>query len=259
MDLALLLALAKTQILTTTSIEVFIFLVAIACVTSFITAVFGAGGGVMMLGAMAQVLPPQVIIPLHGVVQLGSNSGRALMSWRFVDWGLITRFIPGAMLGILLGSLLLVSLAPAVIYLTVACFILYLCWGPKLPKLVLGTLGTSIAAAVTSFLTLFVGASGPLVGAFIKQLHACKFTTVATFAVAMACQHLMKISVFYHVGFPLLDWLPLLMCMIFSGAIGTFVGLRVLKYMSDKSFHRTFNLILTALAFRMIWQAWQAF
>lgn len=114
------------------------------------------------------------------------------------------------------------------------------------------------AAAVTSFLTLFVGASGPLVAAFIKQVHVCKFTTIATFAVAMTSQHLLKISVFYQIGFPLLDWLPLLMCMILSGAIGTFVGLRVLKYMSDKSFHRTFNLILTALAFRMIWQAWQA-
>lgn len=258
MDLTAYLDLVLELILATTSIEVFVFLVAIASMTSFITAVFGAGGGVMMLGAMAQVLPPQVIIPLHGVVQLGSNSGRALMSWRYIDWPLIYRFLPGALIGILLGSVLLISLSPAVIYLTVACFILYLCWGPKLPKLVLGTLGTVIAAAVTSFITLFVGASGPLVGAFIKQLHVCKFTTVATFACAMSCQHLLKIGVFYQVGFPLIDWLPLLVCMILSGAMGTFIGLRVLKYMSDKSFNRTFNYILTALAIRMIWQAWEA-
>lgn len=258
MDVTAFLAWFESYFLATTSFNVFVILVAVACFTSFITAVFGAGGGVMMLGAMAQVLPPQVIIPLHGVVQLGSNCGRAIMSWRYIDWRLISRFLPGAFVGILFGSLLLVSLTPATIYLTVALFILYLCWGPKLPKLVLGTLGTSIAAAVTSFLTLFVGASGPLVAAFIKQVHVCKFTTIATFAVAMTSQHLLKISVFYQIGFPLLDWLPLLMCMILSGAIGTFVGLRVLKYMSDKSFHRTFNLILTALAFRMIWQAWQA-
>lgn len=258
MELSALIELVKTQILITTSIEVFAFLVSIACITSFITAVFGAGGGVMMLGAMAQVLPPQVIIPLHGVVQLGSNSGRALMSWRYINWRLISHFLPGALIGILLGSLLLVSLAPAVIYLTVAVFILYLCWGPQLPKLVLGPVGTAIAAAVTSFLTLFVGASGPLVAAFIKQFHACKFTTVATFAVAMSCQHLLKISVFYQVGFPLEAWLPLLICMILSGAVGTFIGLRVLKYVSDKSFNRTFNVILTALALRMIWQAYNA-
>ncbi|EAQ67805.1 Predicted permease [Marinomonas sp. MED121] len=243
----------------TASVQLSIFLILIASFTSFVTAVFGAGGGVMMLGVMAQVLPPQVIIPLHGVVQLGSNSGRALMSWRYIDWRLMTRFLPGAILGIVLGSLLLVSLSPAVIYLTIAIFILYLCWGPKLPKLILGSLGTGIAAAVTSFITLFVGASGPLVGAFIKQLHTCKFTTVATFAAAMSCQHLLKISVFHQAGFPLLEWLPLLVCMILSGAIGTFIGLRILQYISDKSFELTFNLILTALALRMVWQAWEAF
>jgi len=258
MDLTAYVEQSKSLILATSSIEVFAFLVTVACLTSFVTAVFGAGGGVMMLGAMAQVLPAQVIIPLHGVVQLGSNSGRALMSWRYIDWRLISHFLPGAVLGIILGSLLLVSLSPAVIYLSVAFFILYLCWGPKLPKLVLGPLGTGVAAAITSFLTLFVGASGPLVAAFIKQLHVCKFTTVATFAVAMSCQHLLKIAVFYQVGFSLLEWLPLLFCMIMSGAIGTFIGLKVLKYMSNKSFNRTFNLILTALAFRMIWQAYNA-
>lgn len=258
MDLIKFLDQVQSLILATSSIEVFFFLVTAACLTSFITAVFGAGGGVMMLGAMAQVLPPQVIIPLHGVVQLGSNSGRGLMSWRYIDWTLILHFLPGALVGIFIGSLLLVSLSPAVIYLSVAFFILYLCWGPKLPKLILGPLGTGIAAAITSFLTLFVGASGPLVAAFIKQLHVCKFTTVATFAVAMSCQHVLKIAVFYQVGFPLLEWLPLLSCMIMSGAIGTFVGLRVLKYVSEKSFNRTFNLILSALAIRMIWQGYSA-
>ncbi len=256
MDLTAYFYQVQSLALEVTSLEVFSFLVVVACMTSFVTAVFGAGGGVMMLGAMAQVLPPQVIIPLHGVVQLGSNSGRALMSWRYVDWRLIFHFLPGALVGIFIGSLLLVSLSPAVIYFSVAFFILYLCWGPKLPKLVLGPLGTSIAAAFTSFLTLFVGASGPLVAAFIKQLHVCKFTTVATFAVAMSCQHLLKIAVFYQVGFPLLEWLPLLFCMIMSGAIGTFMGLRMLKYVSDKSFNRTFNLILSGLALRMIWQGY---
>ena len=62
--------------------HVFTLLVIVSGLTSFFTASFGAGGGVMLLGVMAQVLPPQLIIPLHGVAQLGSNAGRAAMSWR---------------------------------------------------------------------------------------------------------------------------------------------------------------------------------
>ncbi|UTW00355.1 sulfite exporter TauE/SafE family protein [Marinomonas rhizomae] len=235
--------------------HLFILLVIVSGLTSFFTASFGAGGGVMLLGVMAQVLPPQLIIPLHGVAQLGSNAGRAAMSWRHIDWKLIGTFAPGALLGAFIGSFVLVSLPPAIMYLTIALFILYLCWGPKLPKMVLGPWGTAIAGGVTTFITLFAGATGPLVAAFIKQIHADRFRTVATFATAMSLQHVLKITVFEVAGFPLVDWLPLLFCMVISGAIGTWVGLKVLKRMPDRHFHRIFNIVLTAMALRLIWQS----
>ena len=235
--------------------HVFIMLVAVSGLTSFFTASFGAGGGVMLLGVMAQVLPPQLIIPLHGVVQLGSNAGRAAMSWRHIDWALIGAFLPGALLGALLGSFVLVALPPAIMYLTIALFILYLCWGPTLPKMILGKWGTVMAGAITTFITLFAGATGPLVAAFVKQIHADRFRTVATFATAMSLQHILKVTVFEVAGFPLTAWLPLLACMIVSGTLGTWVGLRVLKRMPDHYFHRIFNIVLTLMALRLIWQS----
>lgn len=234
---------------------IFLLLMVASALGSFLTASLGVGGGVMLLGVMAQVLPPQLIIPLHGVAQLGSNAGRAAMSWRHIDWKLIAAFLPGAVVGALIGSFVLVALPPAVMYLTIALFILYLCWGPKLPKMVLGSWGTVLAGGVTTFITLFAGATGPLVAAFIKQIHADRFRTVATFAMAMSLQHVLKIAVFEIAGFPLEPWLPLLACMIVSGAIGTWVGLKLLKRMSDHHFQRIFNIALTLMALRLIWQS----
>ncbi len=237
------------------SLAVFCLLIACAAFTSLLTASLGAGGGVMLLGIMAQVLPAPVIIPLHGVVQLGSNGGRALMAWRHIDWRTLGAFVPGALVGAALGSVVLVRLPPAALYLCIAAFILYLCWGPKLPKLVLGPVGTAIAGGVTTFITLFAGATGPLVAAFIKQMHADRFRTVATFAAAMSVQHVVKIPVFEQAGFDLLPWLPLLGAMIAGGALGTWLGLRVLKRMKDVHFSVLFNWVMTALAVRLIWQA----
>ncbi|RNF52646.1 sulfite exporter TauE/SafE family protein [Marinomonas hwangdonensis] len=234
---------------------VFLLLMVASALGSFLTASLGVGGGVMLLGVMAQVLPPQLIIPLHGVAQLGSNAGRAAMSWRHIDWRLIAAFLPGAVVGALIGSFVLVALPPAVMYLTIALFILYLCWGPKLPKMVLGPWGTILAGGVTTFITLFAGATGPLVAAFIKQIHADRFRTVATFAMAMSLQHVLKIAVFEVAGFSLEPWLPLLACMIVSGALGTWVGLKLLKRMSDHYFQRIFNIALTLMALRLIWQS----
>lgn len=235
--------------------HIFLLLVVVAGLTSFFTATFGAGGGVMLLGVMAQVLPPQFIIPLHGVVQLGSNAGRAAMSWRHIDWRLIGAFLPGAIVGAVIGSFVLVALPPGIMYLSIAVFILYLCWGPKLPKMVLGSWGTAIAATITTFITLFAGATGPLVASFIKQIYADRFRTVATFATAMSLQHMLKITVFEAAGFSLIAWMPLLLCMVSSGAIGTWVGLKLLKRISNKHFHTVFNAVLTVLAIRLLWQS----
>ena len=91
-----------------------------------------------------------------------------------------------------------------------------------------------MAGAITTFITLFAGATGPLVAAFVKQIHADRFRTVATFAAAMSLQHILKVTVFEVAGFPLEAWLPLLACMIISGAVGTWVGLRLLKRMPDR-------------------------
>ena len=209
----------------------------------------------MLLGVMAQILPPQLVIPLHGVVQLGSNAGRAVMSWRHIDVKMILAFLPGAVIGALLGSFVLVSLAPAVIYLSIAGFILYLCWGPPLPRMVMGKWGPAVVGLVTTFLTLFVGATGPLIGAFLKQVFVERFRIVATFAAAMTLQHVFKIMVFTGTGFDLTPWLPLLLAMVTGGAIGTWVGLHVLRRMPDRHFKRVFNWLLTLMALRLIWQA----
>ena len=52
-------------------------LVGASVFTSAITAAFGVGGGIVMLLLMSLFMPVSALIPVHGVVQLGSNAGRA--------------------------------------------------------------------------------------------------------------------------------------------------------------------------------------
>ncbi len=209
----------------------------------------------MMLGVMAQVIPPQIIIPLHGFIQLGSNGGRAIMSWKHIDWNLISMFAPGVVAGAAIGFFVLVSIPPEMMYLSIAAFILFLCWGPKIPSVALGKSGVFAAGLITSFVGLFVGASGPLVGAFVKQVHVARLTTIATFAFAMTLQHVTKLAVFGVAGFEFIPWLPLLILMVLSGSLGTWFGLKFVKKMSDVYFNRAFNIVLTGLALRLVWQA----
>jgi len=232
-----------------------ILLVVCAAFTSFVTASIGVGGGVMLLAIMAQILPPEVIIPVHGIVQLGSNFGRATMSARHIDWHLIAWFAPGAIVGGVLGSFVIVTLPPQYLYLSIGLFTLFLCWSPKLPAVAVGRAGTTAIGGVTTFLTLFVGATGPIVGAFINQRNVDRFAIVATFAAAMSIQHMLKAGIFQSVGFDLRPWIGLTLAMIATGAIGTWTGLKLLKRFPDRWFRPAFRIVLSLLALRLLWQA----
>lgn len=234
-------------------------LVAASALTSAITASLGIGGGVLLLAIMAIVMPPAAIIPVHGMVQLGSNGGRAAMTLHHINLRLIAWFAPGALLGAWLGSLFLVDLPLSLVQLSIAAFILLLCWGPPIPRLATGPAGTLLAATATTFISLFVGATGPLVAAFVKQQQRGeRFSTVATFASAMCLQHAPKAIVYGAAGFIFADWLGLMLLMIAAGAVGTWLGLRLLRRMSDSRFTLIFNALLTVLALRLIWQALQS-
>ncbi|WP_404369231.1 sulfite exporter TauE/SafE family protein [Marinobacter sp.] len=237
------------------SLPIALVLLACSVLTSMITASLGAGGGVLLLVLMALWLPPAAIIPVHGMIQLGSNTGRAALTWQNIDWRVIAAFAPGVLVGAAVGSWLLVELPAAVWQVSIGVFVLYLCWGPALPRKAVGIPGTFLVSCATSFLSLFVGASGPLVAAFIKQIHSDRFTAVATFATAMTLQHAPKALVFTLAGFVFHEWVVFVIAMIACGFAGTWVGLNMLNSLSDRRFHLVFNLILTLLALRLLWQA----
>lgn len=232
------------------------FLIVFAGITSAITASIGVGGGVLLLAVMALTLPPAAIIPLHGMVQFGSNFNRAVMTLKGIDWKLLAAFTPGATLGAGLASLFLVELPMQFLQLTIAGFILFLTWGPKVPAVGLGRMGTFLAALITTFISMFVGATGPLVAAFVKQQQqGDRLRTVANFAAAMSVQHLPKAIVFGAAGFVFADWLGLILLMIASGALGTWLGLKLLNKLSNHKFGLIINTVLTLMAMRLIWSA----
>ena len=237
------------------SSAVALFLLGASVVTSMLTAMLGAGGGVLLLVLMASWMPAAAIIPVHGMIQLGSNSGRAVLTWHHIDWRVILAFTPGVLVGAALGAWLLIDMPAQLWQLSIAVFVLYLCWGPKLTKNSFGTAGIFIASGITSFISLFVGATGPLVAAFIKQIHEDRFKTVSTFATAMTLQHAPKAFIFGFTGFVFSDWLLFILAMIACGFAGTWIGLHILKTMSNRWFSTAFNVVLTLLALRLLWQA----
>ncbi|WP_083250974.1 hypothetical protein [Acidihalobacter aeolianus] len=162
----------------------------------------------------------------------------------------------GAFLLVVMAELvpLLGHIAPEWIPLCVALFILAFTWLP-LPRVVHGThpLPLVLGGFFTTLATVQVGATGPLVSAWLGRAHADRWAYTANFSSCMTLQHTLKLAAFSLAGFVFLPWLPLLALMIVCGYLGTLTGLKVLGKMRDGHFKPLFRLVMTALAGRILW------
>ena len=225
-------------------------LMGISFLGSFITAAFGIGGGVVVLAVLATLLPPAALIPVHGVVQFGSNAGRTLIMRAHINRAILGVFLIGTLAGVILGGLLVVELPPAIVQVAVGAFILWTIFF-KPPGFIRRS--AMIAGGFSSFLTMFFGATGPFVAAYLRTHAFAKMVHVATHAACMTAQHGLKIVAFGILGFAFGPYIPLIVGMIGFGFLGTLAGRRVLMKIDEKIFNLGLKIILILLALRLIW------
>ncbi len=233
----------------------FLILCGVSFLGSFLTATMGIGGGVLVLATMAQLLPPAVLIPVHGVVQTGSNVGRATLMRSHIKTGIVLVFFVGTILGALLGAKLVITLPITLLHTVLGLFILYATWAPKFKTSKPGKLAFFSVGFGATLATMFVGATGPLVAPFVNAACPERQQVVATHAALMTIQHGLKIIAFGTLGFAFGPYIPLLIGLIAFGFAGTWCGKHMLVHLPEKMFRTGLKIILTLLAGRLLYSA----
>ncbi len=228
-------------------------LIVISCFTSMLTASLGIGGGILMLATIAQLLPANATIPVHGVVQLGSNTSRTLVMLKNVQWRLVAWFTMGSILGALIGGQVVINLPIELLRSVLGLFILITVWVPSLVTKLASNKALFMGAALSTFVTMFIGATGPIVLAIIRTFNLHRVALVATSAACLVWQHALKTLVFGLLGFAFAPYLSLIVLMIASGFVGTLIGKKLLLKIDPQRFQVWLNLILSVLALRLLW------
>lgn len=217
---------------------------------SFITVAFGIGGGAALLAVMATLMPPAALIPVHGVVQTGSNLGRALTTFTHAYWPAVPAFLGGSLVGAAAGGAIAVNIPPAFVQIGVGLFIIWSVLA-KAPRAIRDW--PFAIGAISSFLTMFFGATGVFVATFTKSHGLGRHAHVATHAVLMTIQHAVKTVVFGLLGFAFAPWFGFAAAMIATGFFGTLVGRLVLNRMHDLHFRRALDIVLLLIAARLVY------
>lgn len=230
-------------------------LVILSFFTSAMTAAFGIGGGVAMLGALASTVPPATIIAIHGLVQFGSNIGRTIVQRAHILWRPVLLFSVGSIVGVFIGAWLVTSVSTRFLLAALGVFILVMVWLPK-PRIPgLERSGLVAGGVIASVLSMFLGAVGPFVQALLLPLKPERRALIATFSAMQTLQHALKVIAFGAIGFSFGDWLPLTLAMIVSGFLGTLAGTALLERIPERIFSMLLKVVLTLVALDLLRQA----
>lgn len=226
---------------------------------SFAAAFFGvwagAAGGVILLATMALVVPAAVLIPMHTVVMLGTGATRTMILWRFVMRKTILPYLIGAAAGAALGAKVFIALPISISLGILGAFILLVTWMPALGKLG-AERGRFVALGFfTTFLGIFVSATGTLLAPFVASAAPDRRNHSATLGALMLTTHVAKLVAFGVMGFAIGQFMPLAIAMIAASTAGNWIGKMALTYTPEARFRLIFQLVLTAMALKLLWNA----
>lgn len=229
-----------------------ISLTLIATITSAIAGILGFGGGMLLIAIMPIFLPAAVIIPIHGIVQLASNSSRVALSFNHVAWQLLPQFLIGSVIGLVIFTTLLLNISTDYIPIAIGSYILLNLWSIPFANTMKRFESFYIVGAFQTGLSLIVGATGPLTQNILLKKLQDKDQIIATGAVFMSISHLAKIFVFALIGFQLNEYFLILVVMSLGAILGTYLGSIARKKVNNQLYLTIIKYLLTLLAVKMM-------
>jgi uncharacterized membrane protein YfcA len=213
-------------------------LCAVALLTATLSAVVGMAGGITLLSVMLLFFDPLVAIPIHGVVQLVSNSSRTYVQRKHVEWKILRSYslmlVPMGFVGLAVAQ----SLPPTVTRALIGTFVLLATWKPS--WLLIGAHPERsdthrrffVLGAVVGVLNMTIGAAGPRIAPFFLRIGLTRQALIGTKAACQAVGHLVKIAIFGIAGFVFADYaIPLALLSLWVIG-GTWVGSQLLEHVS---------------------------
>lgn len=231
----------------------------VAFLTSALSGVVGMGGGTLLLATMAHFFAPAVLIPIHGIVQLGSNVSRASIGVKDIRWSFVLPFLVGACLGAFLGSRFVLSIPESIMSILLATFILVMTWLPPLKNPIQIPGKFFLTGIFISFISLFLGATGPVQAPFFLNENLTKHELIATKAACQSLIHLLKIIVFGFLGFTFSQYYDLLFFLLISVTLGSLVGKWFLERLPEEHFLLIFKIATTILVIPLILKGFRSF
>ena len=232
-----------------------IILGVIATLTSIVSAIFGLGGGVLLISVLPDFLPGAAVIPVHSFTQFFSNFSRVCFSFKSVKWSLLPEFLIGSLVGAILFGFFLSQIPGQYLPLTIGIYLLLNMWVRRFSDLFARLESMFLLGLIKTGMGLFVGATGPLSAAILYKKLQQKESIVATNAALMGISHIFKLLLFGFLGFQFQKYIYTMIFMISGAVLGSFIGTKLRQYIGNRNFEIFLKILITVLAIKMVIQS----
>jgi uncharacterized membrane protein YfcA len=168
-----------------------------ALFTSFVSSIFGMLGGLLLMAVLITIMSTGPAMVLHGLIQFVSNSYRAFLNRKDIQWRIISVFLVGAVAA--LWGLTFFAFVPNEAAVLIALGLL-----PFIAAGLPNTLTLDISRPYMPVLVglivvpvnVLTGVGGPILDIFFQRVSLTRHQVVATKAVIQALAHTTKIIYF---------------------------------------------------------------
>lgn len=234
----------------------FVVLGVAALATAALTAVAGAGGGMILLIVILQFVDPLIAVPVHGAIQLFGNGTRAITLRRDVDRSLMLPYLVPLVPFMVIGYLIADAVPRSGGRTLIGIFALIGVWWPAATAWLAPEPGRGsrfgIVGVVSGVLNPTVGAAGPLIAPAFRTATRDHVAFVGTFAVSQVMSHVTKVVVFVVAGFAWREHLDLIAVGAVGVIVGTRLGARWLHRLDPVMLDRLFKVVVTVGAARLL-------
>jgi uncharacterized membrane protein YfcA len=241
-----------------------LFLLAAAFGTATLSGVFGMAGGLVLMGALALVLPVKAAFVTHGLLQLVANGWRAILHRRHLRWDIVGVYALASLIAGAVVTAIAFTPSKPLLYLLLGLIPAVLWLPQRWIRLDAAKPAQAFASGLlVTGVNLTAGVAGPLLDIFFVRTELTRHAIVATKAATQVFSHLAKIVVY---GLPLVaapaSGLPSVW--VFGLAVplsmaGAVAGGKILERMTDVNFKRWTRWIVTAVGLVYLVQAAQLF
>lgn len=197
-------------------------------------------------------ISPSLIIPLHGITQLASNSSRTLFSLNDVKWGLLRPFLIGSIIGSVIVVSVLSYIPVDYIPVAIGLYMLLNLWSPRFSAAISKYESYYLLGFVQTGLGLVVGATGPIVLAVLTKQIKSKDQIIATSSMCMTISHFAKIPVYFTLTSSLFSNVTLISYMVIGAVVGSFVGTKLRLAANNDKIIKIIKCMISLLAIRMV-------